>query len=55
MEEEQETENWGEKEIRYAEIQASNLRISIAALMTIFGAPVGQAYEISCCHHSHDH
>lgn len=37
--------------IRYAEIQASKLRISIAVLMTIFGTAVGQAYKMRC-HHS---
>jgi len=35
MEEEEEADNGGGG-IRYAEIQTSNLRISIAALMTIF-------------------
>lgn len=45
----------GEKEIGYAEIQATNLMISIALLMTVFDTPVGQAYKIRCCHHSHDH
>lgn len=45
MKEEKETENSGLR-IRYAEIQASNLWISIAVLMTIFDTPVGQAYEI---------
>lgn len=29
----------GEKEIRYAEIQASNLRVSMAVLMAIFDTP----------------
>lgn len=49
MEEGKESE-YRRREIRYAEIQASKLRISVAVLMTTFGEAVGQACKIRCHH-----